>query len=214
MFNLAKAVTIVFVVLIIAMGRKTGLIIGLVLFLTIMATFLVMYHEGRPADGAHLARRAHHRALHAHGQRHHCHRGDQGRDRIGPEQARSRPRSGRGEPVAALRGDRHRRDRLRGDRPLAGFHRRIHQLALLGHLDRPDPELDLVGHRHAAPELHVFQAPRGQCKRREEGKKRSLRGFAVSDLPEAAHSRAPLPLGRGDPVPRGLRGFDLWIPES
>jgi multidrug efflux pump subunit AcrB len=45
-FNLAKAVTIVFVVLIFAMGRKTGLIIGLVLFLTIMATFAVMYMRG------------------------------------------------------------------------------------------------------------------------------------------------------------------------
>jgi multidrug efflux pump subunit AcrB len=45
-FNLAKAVTIVFVVLIFAMGRKTGLIIGIVLFLTIMATFLVMYMKG------------------------------------------------------------------------------------------------------------------------------------------------------------------------
>jgi multidrug efflux pump subunit AcrB len=45
-FNLAKAVTIVFVVLILAMGRKTGFIIGLVLFLTIMATFLVMYMKG------------------------------------------------------------------------------------------------------------------------------------------------------------------------
>jgi multidrug efflux pump subunit AcrB len=45
-FNLGKAVTIVFVVLIFAMGRKTGLIIGLVLFLTIMATFLVMYMKG------------------------------------------------------------------------------------------------------------------------------------------------------------------------
>jgi multidrug efflux pump subunit AcrB len=45
-FNLAKAVTIVFVVLIFAMGRKTGLIIGLVLFLTILATFLVMYMKG------------------------------------------------------------------------------------------------------------------------------------------------------------------------
>lgn len=46
MFNLGKAVTIVFVVLIFAMGRKTGFIIGLVLFLTIMATFLVMYMKG------------------------------------------------------------------------------------------------------------------------------------------------------------------------
>ena len=45
-FNLAKAVTIVFVVLFFAMGRKTGLIIGIVLFLTIMATFLVMYMKG------------------------------------------------------------------------------------------------------------------------------------------------------------------------
>jgi multidrug efflux pump subunit AcrB len=46
MFNLAKAVTIVVVVLLITMGRKTGIIIGLVLFLTIMATFLVMYVKG------------------------------------------------------------------------------------------------------------------------------------------------------------------------
>jgi multidrug efflux pump subunit AcrB len=45
-FNLAKAVTIVIVVLLFTMGRKTGLIIGLVLFLTIMATFLVMYLKG------------------------------------------------------------------------------------------------------------------------------------------------------------------------
>jgi multidrug efflux pump subunit AcrB len=45
-FNLAKAVTIVVVVLLITMGRKTGIIIGLVLFLTIMATFLVMYMKG------------------------------------------------------------------------------------------------------------------------------------------------------------------------
>jgi len=46
MFNLGKAVTIVFVVLIVTMGRKTGFIIGLVLFITIMATFLVMYMKG------------------------------------------------------------------------------------------------------------------------------------------------------------------------
>jgi multidrug efflux pump subunit AcrB len=46
MFNLAKAVTIVFVVLLLAMGRKTGIIIGIVLFLTIMATFFVMYFKG------------------------------------------------------------------------------------------------------------------------------------------------------------------------
>ncbi len=46
MFNLGKAVTIVFVVLLITMGRKTGLIIGMVLFLTIMGTFAVMYMKG------------------------------------------------------------------------------------------------------------------------------------------------------------------------
>jgi multidrug efflux pump subunit AcrB len=45
-FNLAKAVSIVFIVLLLTMGRKTGLIIGIVLFLTIMATFLVMYMKG------------------------------------------------------------------------------------------------------------------------------------------------------------------------
>jgi multidrug efflux pump subunit AcrB len=46
MFNLVKAVTIVFVVLIFAMGYRTGLIIGAVLFITIMTTFLVMYLKG------------------------------------------------------------------------------------------------------------------------------------------------------------------------
>lgn len=46
MFNLGKAVTIVFVVLILAMGVRTGLIIGIVLFLTIMATFMVMFMKG------------------------------------------------------------------------------------------------------------------------------------------------------------------------
>jgi len=45
-FNLFKAVSIVVVVLLVAMGRKTGIIIGMVLFLTIMATFLVMYIDG------------------------------------------------------------------------------------------------------------------------------------------------------------------------
>ena len=46
MFNLGKAITIVFVVLLFAMGRKTGVIIGLVLLVTIMATFAVMYMKG------------------------------------------------------------------------------------------------------------------------------------------------------------------------
>jgi multidrug efflux pump subunit AcrB len=46
MFNLGKAVTIVFVVLLFAMGRKAGFIIGFVLLLTIMGTFLVMYING------------------------------------------------------------------------------------------------------------------------------------------------------------------------
>jgi multidrug efflux pump subunit AcrB len=46
MFNLIKAVSIVFVVLVFAMGLRTGFIIGAVLFLTIMATFFVMYLKG------------------------------------------------------------------------------------------------------------------------------------------------------------------------
>jgi multidrug efflux pump subunit AcrB len=45
-FNLVKAVSIVIVVLLLAIGRKTGVIIALVLFLTILATFLVMYMKG------------------------------------------------------------------------------------------------------------------------------------------------------------------------
>jgi multidrug efflux pump subunit AcrB len=45
-FNLGKAVTIVIVVLLFTMGRKTGIIMGLVLLLTILATFMVMYMKG------------------------------------------------------------------------------------------------------------------------------------------------------------------------
>jgi len=41
-FNLIKAVAIVFVVLLFAMGRRAGFIIGFVLFITIIGTFLVM----------------------------------------------------------------------------------------------------------------------------------------------------------------------------
>ena len=46
MFNLGKAVSIVFVVLLVAMGRKAGFIVGSILLLTILGTFLVMYLEG------------------------------------------------------------------------------------------------------------------------------------------------------------------------
>src|SRR5262249_12240755 len=45
-FNLGKAVTIVFVVLLFAMGRKAGFMIGFVLLLTFLGTFLVMYVDG------------------------------------------------------------------------------------------------------------------------------------------------------------------------
>jgi multidrug efflux pump subunit AcrB len=45
-FNLVKAVTIVFVVLLFAMGRRAGFIIGFVLFITIIGTFLVMRLKG------------------------------------------------------------------------------------------------------------------------------------------------------------------------
>jgi multidrug efflux pump subunit AcrB len=38
--------------------------------------------------------------------------------------------------------------------------------------------------------------------------------FAVSGLPEAAHAGAPLPLGRGDRLRRGLRRGDLRFPEG
>jgi multidrug efflux pump subunit AcrB len=44
-FNIAKAVTIVFVVLLIAMGIRAGFIIGIVLVLTILATVQVMYFQ-------------------------------------------------------------------------------------------------------------------------------------------------------------------------
>jgi len=44
-FNLLRAVSIVFVVLLIAMGRKAGFIIGIALILTILATIQVMYFQ-------------------------------------------------------------------------------------------------------------------------------------------------------------------------
>ncbi len=74
-FNLAKAVTIVFVVLLIAMGRKTGFIIGIVLFLTIMATFLVMYMKGDILMER-ISLGAHHCPMHADRQCNHYHRGN------------------------------------------------------------------------------------------------------------------------------------------
>lgn len=46
MKNLAKAVSIVVVVLLLAMGWRTGVVIGAVLFITIMGTFFVMYMKG------------------------------------------------------------------------------------------------------------------------------------------------------------------------
>jgi multidrug efflux pump subunit AcrB len=45
-FNLIKATTIVFVVLLFAMGRRAGLMIGFILFITIIGTFLVMKIKG------------------------------------------------------------------------------------------------------------------------------------------------------------------------
>ncbi|HEY6374118.1 MAG TPA: efflux RND transporter permease subunit [Edaphobacter sp.] len=45
-FNLFKAVTIVIVVLLFAMGRKAGLMMGFVLFITIIGTFMVMKIKG------------------------------------------------------------------------------------------------------------------------------------------------------------------------
>ena len=81
-FNLGKAVTIVFVVLLFAMGRRAGLIIGCVLFLTIMGTFLVMYLDGNLLMERISSGCPHHRVVHAHGQRDRGHRGDPGSNRI------------------------------------------------------------------------------------------------------------------------------------
>ena len=147
MFNLGKAVAIVFVVLLFAMGRKTGFIIGIVLFLTIMATFLVMYMKGdllmeRISLGALII------AL--------CMltdnaiiviEGHQGWHRIRQGQAPSGSRHCRAEPVAAVRRDSHRHHRLRGDRPVGRSNRRVLQFSLLGHSDFAEPELGVVDHR-------------------------------------------------------------------
>lgn len=45
-FNLVKAVTIVFVVLLIAMGLRAGFMVGIVLLITILGTLILMYMKG------------------------------------------------------------------------------------------------------------------------------------------------------------------------
>ena len=121
-------------------------------------------HEGRFADGAHLARRADHRPLHAHRQRDHHHRRSQGRHRGGRRQARSRARRRRPEPMAAVRGHRDRRYRFRGDRAVGRPHGRVLQFAVLGDSDFAELELGLVGHGHAALQLPVLQAFAGRAR--------------------------------------------------
>ena len=115
----------------------------------------------------------------------------------GKDKLRSGPRGGRPEPVAALRSDGHRRHRLRRDRPVGGSDGRILQLAVLGHPDFPEPELDVVGHRHSALELPVFQAERrcGTCR-----KQRSVWRPVLPALPQLLGSGTPLPLGGGGSV--------------
>ena len=63
--------------------------------------------------------------------------GNEGRYRERRGQDRSDSRSGGAEPVAAFRGDRHRRDRLRGNRAVGGLDGRVLQLPVLGHLHLP-----------------------------------------------------------------------------
>ena len=176
MFNLGKAVTIVFVVLLFAMGRKTGLIIGMVLFLTIMATFLVMYMKGdllmeRISLGALII------AL--------CMLTDNAiivieGIKVGIEAGEDKLKVVR-EVVAE------------NQWPLFGATAigiiafaaiglsedasgGVYQLALLGHPDFPEPELGVVGHRHAAAELPVLQADR----RRGIRQQRSVRAACRS----------------------------------
>ena len=147
------------------MGLRAGLSVGLVLFFTIVATFLVMYLMGgilleRISLGAFII------AL--------CMLTDNAiviteGIKVGIEarqgQARRHPRRGRAEPVAAVRRHGHRRRRLRRDRPLGGQHRRVHQLAVLGHLHLADAELGGVGHGDAAARLRALQA-QGRRRRR------------------------------------------------
>jgi hypothetical protein len=53
------------------------------------------------------------------------------------------------------------------------------QFPFLGHPDRLESELGVVGHRHAAPELPVVQAGRGRRVR----KRRPVPGAYLPDLP-------------------------------
>ncbi len=211
-FNLVKAVSIVIVVLLFAMGRKTGLIIGLVLFLTIMATFLVMFMEGsllmeRISLGALII------AL--------CMLTDNAiimiegikvRIEAGEDKTGSRSRCRGTESMAAVRSDRDRRDRLRGDWAVGGSHRGIHQFAVLGDSDRPEFELDFLGHGDALVGLSVFQAAGEGCERSAAG--RSLWGTDLPSLSFAVDSGAAISLvGDGRFVDR-ICGVALWLHEG
>jgi len=141
------------VVLFFAMGRKTGLIIGAVLFLTIMATFLVMYLDGdllmeRISLGALII------AL--------CMLTDNAiiiieslrvRIEAGENKLQVVREAGGAESMAAVRRDGHRGDRLRGDRAIGGPDRRVLQLVVLGYLYFSHPKLDIGDYYYAAAEL-------------------------------------------------------------
>lgn len=210
MFNLGKAVTIVFVVLIFAMGRKTGFIIGLVLFLTIMATFLVMYMKGdllmeRISLGALII------AL--------CMLTDNAiiiieGIKVGIEAGRNRLEVVR-EVVAENQWPLFGATAIGviafADRSFGRSHRRIYQFALLGDPHRPESELGVVGDRDAFAELFAFQAP---GRKPDSGKQRPLQRPAIPDLQEPSCSGSPLPLDRGGAVFPGLCVGGLWVWES
>ena len=208
-FNLGKAVTIVFVVLLFAMGRRAGFIIGVVLFLTIMGTFLVMYLEGsllmeRISLGALII------AL--------CMLTDNAI--VVTEGLQVRIESGE-DKIHVIRdvisqnqwplfgATSHRGCRLRGHRTIGGSNRRVLQFAVLGHIHFPGTELGGSDHVHSTAGLSHVQA-----EGRYRNRKRSVWGVPVPVLPPLPGCRTSVALGGFGRHGRAIWRGTLRLPHS
>ena len=146
--------------------------------------------------------RAHHRAVHAHRQRDHRHRGDQGRHRSAARTSSrwsarsSRRTSGRSSARRPSASSPSRRSACRKT------HRRSTANSLFWVI-LISLSLSWVSSITVTPLLSylLFKPIAGGA----SGQQRSVRRPPVPDLPPAAGAGAPLPLGGGGPVHRGLR---------
>ena len=197
--NLAGAVAIVVVVLLIFMGLRSGLIIGMVLVLTVAGTLIAMF-AGRHRDAAHLARRADHRAGHAGRQRHRRHRRHPGAHAEGRAGGRRGQRRGPGHDVAAAGRHGRRHPRLQRHRPVADRHGRIRRFAVLGHPVLDAAVVAVRGHADAVVLRHL---PEGEGRCRGGTGRPGSAGLPVGT---AGHARPPPHQWRGAARVAGCRG--------